>query len=144
MGQIGLTISITAIVLFTIALLGFSINFANDNDAPISIANDEVMGNLYSDAKTNISQIDEDSNSTYTSIVKSTVEGGSSTFKSAGALEITFSNLLPSFYNVLRASYIRIFGADSDFGVFLLAFISLIGIIAILYILKTFLGGNPD
>lgn len=144
MGQIGLTVSVTMIVLFTIAILGFAINFANDNSAPISIANDETIGNLYSDANSNISQIKADSNSTYTSIVKSTVESGSTTFKSAGALEITFSNLLPTFYNVLKASYIKIFGADSDFGVFLWTFIALIGLIAILYILKTFLGGNPD
>lgn len=144
MGQIGLTVSITCIVLFTIAILGFGINFAENNDAPINIANDEVMGNLYSDANSNLSQLKEDSNSTYTSIVKSTVDSGSSTFKSAGSLEITFANLLPTFYNVLKASYVRIFGVDSDFGVFLWTFIALIGIIAILYIIKTFLGGNPD
>jgi hypothetical protein len=144
MGQIGLTVSITMAVLFTLAVLGFAINFAVDNSSPVDISDDSLVSGLYSNTASGLSQMEEDSNSTYTSISKSTVETGSSTFKSAGSLGITFSNLLPTFYNVLRVGYYKIFGTDSGFGIFLTTFISLLGIISVLYIVKTLIGGSPD
>jgi hypothetical protein len=144
MGQIGMTVSITMAILFTVAILGFAINFAADNNSVVDIADDSIVNSLYSDTKANLSKLETDSNNTYQSIVSSTVESGSSTFRSAGALEITASNLLPTFYNILRVGYSKIFGTDSGFGIFIITFISLLGLIMILYIIKTFIGGSPD
>jgi len=144
MGQIGMTVSITMAILFTVAILGFAINFAADNNSVVDIADDSIVNSLYSDTKANLSKLEADSNDTYQSIVSSTVESGSSTFRSAGALEITASNLLPTFYNILRVGYSTIFGTDSGFGIFIITFISLLGLIMILYIIKTFIGGSPD
>ena len=144
MGQIGLTISVTMAILFSVAILGFAIAFAIDNNSKVDIADDSLVNSLYGDTKANLSKLEADSNNTYQSIVSSTVESGSSTFRSAGALEITASNLLPTFYNILRVGYAKIFGTDSGFGIFLTTFISLMGLIMILFIIKTFIGGNPD
>lgn len=145
MGQIGMTVSITMAILFTIAILGFAINFAIDNGSKVDIADDSLVNSLYSDTKTHLeSNISTDSSNTYESIANSTVESGSSTFKSAGALKITAFNLLPTFYNILRVGYSKIFGTGSGFGVFIVTFIALIGLIMILYIVKTLIGGSPD
>jgi len=145
MGQIGMTISVTMAILFSIAILGFAIGFAYDNHSKVDIADDSIMDSLYTDTYSHLEEnISKDSNDTYTSIVSSTVESGSSTFRSAGALEITASNLLPTFYNILRVGYAKIFGTDSGFLIFISTFIALLGFIMILFIIKTFIGGNPD
>ena len=63
-GQIGWTISLVMIGLFAIAIIGFAINFASDNNSPVDIADDTEISNLYSDTKTDVSNFDAGSEDT--------------------------------------------------------------------------------
>ena len=63
MGQIKLTISLVLIGLFSIAIITFAMNFANDNDAAINLANDPELLSLSVDTDSSVSGFVEDSES---------------------------------------------------------------------------------
>ncbi len=56
MGQIQLTTSLILIGLFTVAIIGFTVNFALDNNSPVDISNDPELSSLNSQTKGNLSQ----------------------------------------------------------------------------------------
>lgn len=142
MGQIKLTISLVMIGLFTIAILGFAINFAIDNDASISINQDSEVSDLYSKSQGNISGFSDDSEDTYQSILETTIEEGGSTAPSTAPFALTTRNALGTTKNIVQVGYQKIFGTGAGFGIFITTFIGLLTVIFGLYIYKT-LKGNP-
>lgn len=142
MGQIQLTVSLVMIGLFTIAIIGFGLNFANDNNAAVSIADDSEMSSLYSRTQGNVSAFEEDSESQYQSLIETTV-GSEGTAPSTGPFAVTPLNAIGVVRNVLETGYIKIFGTGSGFGIFLTALIAIILFMLGLFIYKT-LRGMPD
>jgi len=140
--QITLTISILFVVLFSISIIGFSIGFGNDNNAAINIANDSYISNYYTDSKDNLSTFKDNSESTYSSIVETTVEPGSDSPKTMGSFAITPGNLMGVAVNTIRLPYKYIFGNDSGFGIFVTTFIAFLLFIMGLLLYKT-LRGSP-
>ena len=143
MGQIKLTVSLVMIGLFSIAILGFAINFAQDNNSAIDLADDSEINSLYTQTKSNLSNFDSASEDTYESIIESTVEPGSMTVPSTAPFAITPSNAVKITKNIMQVGYVKIFGTGSGFGVFLSTFIGLIVFMLALYLYKT-LRGMPD
>lgn len=145
MGQNSFTISLFLIACFTVAVLGFVTTFAIDNSPAVDIRDDSDLSSLYTSSSDNITdEYSTAAENTYLSIIKSTVEPGSTTTRTSGSFAITPSKVLPATYNILRVGYSKIFGTDSGFGVFLTAFISILGFLMAMYLIKTFIGGNPD
>lgn len=142
-GQIQLTISLVLIGLFTIAIIGFGINFANDNNTPISIADDAEMSSLYDKTKADTSAFSTDSESQYQSIVETNVVAGTGTAPTAGPFAVTPMNALGVVKNVLQTGYTKIFGTGSGFGIFLTSLFAVLLFILGLYLYKT-LRGLPD
>lgn len=143
MGQIQYTTALVMIGLFTVAIIGFAVNFASDNSAPISISDDPELINLQTTTEGNISDFREDSQSTYQSIVESSIESGDTT-PSGGQFAITPISAVPVAKNIIKVGYIKIFGSGSGFGIFLTAFLSIIVFTIGMYIWKTWGGRNPD
>lgn len=92
----GIIISFLLIGLFSVALISFGINFANENDAPINIQNDSRISNLYSgvnssirvqsEAETTTSAFNEDDtagDNIITDLIFSTIAGVGKTIMSA-------------------------------------------------------------
>jgi len=140
--QITLTISLGMIVLFVLAVVGFSIGFANDNDATMSVADDTELSDIYSKSSGNISLLKNQSEDTYQSILSSTIEPGSDVVQSAGPFAITPTNVVGTTSNIITLPYKKIFGSGSEFGVFFTAFISFLLFVIGLLIYKT-LRGSP-
>ena len=142
--QTTLTISIVFIVLFSISIMAFAINFANDNDAYMSIADDKNNTYLYySSASGNASEFTDDANSTYHSIKGTTVEPGSDVIQSAESFTITWSNAFSSFTNLLNIPRNAIFGGrEGGFNFFFTALTGIILFLIGLYLIKTW-RGNP-
>lgn len=140
--QIGLTISIVMIGLFTSAIIGFSITFANDNNAAINIGN--------SKAEETRSLIDKDlsgfaasSEETYKSILETTIEPGSDVIPSMAPISLTMWGLVDSLKNVIVLPITYIFGGwNSPFRGVFITFIGIIVFLFILYGIKTW-RGNP-
>lgn len=143
MGQLQFTISLVLIGLFTIAVIGFAINFADDNSSVIDISDDSQITELYSNVEGNISGFRENSEDTYQSIVESSIEEGETT-PSGGQFAITPSSATSVSKNIIKVGWIKIFGSDSGFGIFLTSLITLIIFILGMYIWKTWAGRSPD
>ena len=140
MGQINFTISLIFIALFTVAILGFAIQFASDNGTTISI--EDKLGSLRTNEESALSDFRGESEDTYQSIIESSIETGDTTV-SGGQFALTPLTLVSTVYNILDVGWIEITGGDENFAIFSTTLLSLIGIILGMYVWKTW-RGNPD
>lgn len=136
-------VALACVALFAFAILGFTINFANDNNSPVDISDDAQLSSLYTDIEANLSTLREQSHSTYTSILNTTLPTGSQAAQSSGPFSITIPTLVGTTINILWVGYYKIFGTGTGFGIFLSITVGLIVIISGLYIWKALFGG-PD
>lgn len=143
MGQIQLTTALIAIGLFTVAIIGFALNFADDNNADITIADDPELTGLYTKTESNVTGFSEDAPAGYQSIIETNIEPESGVTTGVGAFAVTPLNAIGVVENILRVGWMRIFGSDSGFEIFLISFIALIVFMLGLFLYKT-LRGNPD
>lgn len=137
------TLAFVAIAAFTLALLGFATNFAIDNNAAIDIADDPQITNLNTQVKSNLSGMREGSESTYQSIVESSIDSGETTV-SGGQFAITPPRAISIGKNILEVGYIKIFGRGKGFGIFLGTLLTTFGFILALLIWKAWAGRMPD
>jgi len=141
--QSELTISLVFVVMFSIAIIGFAVSFAEDNNSAISISDDQdITINAYTSTKTNASQMSADSQSTYESLIQSKVEEGSDVVKTPESFTLSWNNVFGSFKNIINIPKKAIFGGDTQFGIFFQAFMGIILFLSALYIIKTW-RGNP-
>ena len=144
MGQIQLTVALVLIGLFTVAIIGFAVNFGNDNSAPVNLANDPELSSLYTRTGGNLSGFDEGAEDSYASIVETTIAETGQTTAAGGQFAITPGNVIGVIKNIIKVGYIKIFGTGSGFGIFLTAFLGLLVFTIGLYIWKTWAGRSPD
>ena len=143
MGLSQLSVSLLLIGLFSIAIIGFGVTFAIDNNSPISITNDTELVTINTQVEENVSNFGDDSEDTYSSILNTTIAPGSDVPQSAAPFAITPLNAIGVVTSILYVSYSKIFGSGTGFGIFLTTFIGILGFVAILFIYKT-LRGSPD
>ena len=134
--------SIGMIMLFTVAILGFSIGFANDNEAAIRIDDHPDINSMNIYTQTNLSTFEKESIKTYDSIVNSTIEAGSDVIKSPQVFTITWLNIIGVLGNIMLVTYEIIFGSGGSFAIFVTTFMTIIGILFTFYIIKAW-RGNP-
>jgi len=135
-------VSVLMTILFTIALIGFLVTFAGDNNAVISIDQDSDIDSLDITTRSGMSTFNNESEEVYSSIVNTTIEPGSDVIKSPAAVSLWWGNLFNSFKNIVTVGYGTIFGYGSVFGVFLSALLGIMGALFVLYIIKAW-RGNP-
>lgn len=141
MGQIQLVVALVMIGLFTFAVVGFAVNFGNDNNSAVNLADDPELALLKSNTGGNLSSFRSESEDTYQSILETTIESGGDVPQNVAPFSIV--NPLGAIKNIFQVGYIKIFGTGSGFGVFFTTFIALLGFILGLFIYKT-LKGMPD
>jgi len=144
MGQIQWTVSLVMIALFAIAIIGFAINFAEDNNSPVDIADDTEINTLYTDNQDELSDLKTGSEETYQSIVESSIEEGGQTTGTGGSFAITPPSIIAAAKNVLLIGYTKIFGSGDGFGIFITTFLTMIAFITGLLLWKTWAGRIPD
>jgi len=137
---ITLTISLVMISLFTVAIISFSIGFANENGAAMSI--EDEMSPTSIRIEDDLSTFKSETEKTFSSISDSKTEPGSDVLQSPGSFTITWKNVFDVFGNIMDSIKYNIFGNDPKFRIFFTAFLSIIGFMAALYIIKTW-RGNP-
>ena len=143
--QITLTISLTILFLFVVSIVGFSINFASDNDADISISDDPEnrISGVYTNSKDGLDTFKDGAESTYQSILDTTVEPGSDVAQSTAPFAITPFNLISTAKNIITVPKNVIFGGSgSPFGFIFTTFLTIISFVFGLLIYKA-LRGNP-
>jgi len=140
--QITFTTSLIMIVLFVIAIIGFSIGFADDNDAIMKISDDPNMSYLSTNTGDSLSTFKDDSVGTYESILSSTIEPGSGAAQSTAPFAVTPFNVIGVAKNIIFLPYYSIFGSSEGFGIFFTTFGAFLAFIFGLLLYKT-LRGNP-
>ena len=139
---LSLITSLAFIVLFSLAIISFSIDFANDNSADVRIDQDDNMSSLDIITQSGLGTLKSDTEDTYSSIVNTTIESGSDVIKSPGVFTITWKNMFVTFGNILKVIDSKIFGGNPTFRIFITAFLTILGIMFTLYIIKAW-RGNP-
>ena len=140
--QITLTISLIMIALFSIAIISFSISFANDNSSAVSIVDDPELSALDTDISSGMSDFKDDSEGTYSSIIDTTIEPGSDVAQSTGPFAVSVSDTVGIGKNIIYIPYQKIFGGGDGFGIFVTVFGAMILFLFGLFLYKT-LRGNP-
>jgi len=107
-----LTISLVMIGLFSLAIIGFAIGFATDNNAIMSVSDKDDVSSFYTNSKSNLTTFNSESEDTYESIIKTTVEPGSDVLRTPGSFSITPKNMVGTFTNAIKLPYKYIFGGD--------------------------------
>lgn len=143
MGQIKFIISLMMIAMFTVALIGFGVNMAADNNSAMSLSDDPMLMDFNNTIKGNISSIRQTTEESYTSIVSSSVDQ-TDTIKSGGVIALTITNIVPVVNNILTLGYKKIFGAGNAFGIFLTGLVTIIIFLGFMFFIKTWLGRDPD
>jgi hypothetical protein len=143
--QIPLTASLLMLGLFSLAIIGFAIGFTTDTGADVSVLDDpeNTFGNFYTQGEGNISSFRAGAESTYESILETTVEPGSDVAQSNAPFAITPGNVLGVTKNVVVLPHKVIFGGfGSQFG-FIIA--GLIGFLVLVFglVLYKSLRGSP-
>jgi len=142
-GQLQLTIALILIGLFTFAIINFAVNFADDNNSPVNLADDPELSSLNTQSQSKISTFSDEAESSYSSIIDTPIAPGSDVPRSAGVFAITPLNAISVVKNILSIGYLKIFGTGAGFGIFLGALIAIISFAIGLYIWKT-IRGQPD
>jgi len=140
--QITLTMSLIFIVLFSVAIIGFAVGFADDNNAVMSVDDDPEISSFYTSTRANASTFKDNAEGTYASIIDTTVEPGSDVAQSTGPFKVSITNVVGMGKNIIYVPYQKIFGSGGGFGIFVTIFGGVILFLFGLYLYKT-LRGNP-
>ena len=144
MGQSKFIISLVMISLFAIAILSYSIGFANDNNSAISLEDDEELNTLNTNLLSTNQEDYLDYNSSEKAFRSNVISSGDNNLLVGGTLTDAGTTPRKSLNYILGAVRIKIFGNDVRFGVILNTFMGVIIILGIMYAWKTIKGGNPD
>lgn len=142
--QIQLTMSLIFIALFSLAIFGFAIQFAADNNVPtnLTITSDPTIQDFVNEDKEKLDIYKTDSEGTYASIIDTTVEPGSDVAQSTGPFTVSVSNVISVVKSIIFVPYRVIFGSGEGFTIFFTIFGSVIVLLFGLFVYKT-LRGNP-
>ena len=144
MGQIKFAVSIVLIALFTIAVVGYAINFGNENDSAVKLSDDSTMNTLTSNMKSHLDVGIEDLNSSSQGFFTSIISSGDETTETGSSFKLGFSNMAKSVKAVFETINQKLLGGNSYLGYFITALGGILAFIGLVYIWKTWKGGNPD
>ena len=144
MGFIRYTVALVIISLFAIAITTFAINFSSDNDASISISDDNSFSNTSDELNSDIEVFYEGVNTSNSAFIKSTISSQTEASEGGTQFKVTPSTSMSMAKKSITTAWEKVFGSDSGFGIVFTALISLIGFIVGLYAYKAWVGRNPD
>jgi hypothetical protein len=130
--------------MFTLALIGFAMNFAIDNNSAVDIADDAQIVSLYSSTTQNLSHLGDTSETSTASIINSSILVGGTTTQSGSQFAITPASAVGVGRNFIQVGYYKIFGTDSGLGIFLFSLFGIITFISGLMIWKAWVGRTPS
>jgi hypothetical protein len=148
MGQLKFIGGIMMLMVFTIAIIGYATDFGTNNDAGTRI---DDLDNGLTDLKTNVSTTIDNQRLNVTNSNEGFFESSIDTSGDVDATTVTggqFKTIMTSpasaVKTILTSINKNIFGGSTQFGIVLTALVSFLIIAGILYIWKTWKGGNPN
>lgn len=146
MGEIKFVGSLLLIALFVMAIVGYVVNFQNDNSAVVLLTDEQSMGGLQTSLEENLTLMGYDVNQASIGFMNSTADeqGTDVTTKTGGQFKLGMKSVLDTFSSIRNVINQNIFGGKKG----LIFFMTMLGVfmtyVAIRYVWKTWKGGNPD
>jgi len=144
MGQIKFISSLLFILLFTISVVSYSIDFGTDNNASVRLSNDSDFVNLNSNIQSNFNTYRENINDSSTSFFRSSIKKTEETITTGNSFNGGVSTLLTSLKLIFSTGKTKIFGGNNSFGIYFTVFSAFLAFVGLVYLFKTWKGGNPD
>jgi len=144
MGHIKFITSTIMAVLFAVAIIAFTIDFGNDNNAPVNLVDDPDFSDIKNEMTGNLTQFHIDANSSGVAFIQTQLETGDEVTKTGGQFKVGIGTAMKMVTSVIRSGYKKIFGSDTGFGIFLTALISILGFTAFALAYKAWVGRNPE
>jgi hypothetical protein len=144
MGEIKFIAGFVMIILFSIAIVSYVVNFANDNEVAIDLSDDPEFSGLASQLEGNVTQFNVDANSSSKSFYDSEITEGDETTRTGGQFKVGLATVFTTMSLIFNLIFAKIFGNDIGFGVLFTAITGLLIFVGIRLIWKTWKGGNPD
>jgi len=143
MGQIKLVTSTIIIALFTLAIISFAVNFGLDNGTSINLQDDPDFPSTKNNVNDEIDDFYLNINISSDAMAQSTIASQSEATEGGTAFKVSTRNSVSVATKVVKSSFQKIFGSDSQFSILYTAIISILGMMVLLYLYKSW-RGNPD
>lgn len=131
------------ITIFVISIVTFAVMFAVDNDSDISLADDSRFTSLNSTLRANVSNLKSDSESSQEVLLKTSLASGDAEISgSGGQFKIGPFTAMAMTLSSLTAGFNAIFGPEFSF--ILISFTALMVFLVGYYVIKAWLGRDPD
>jgi len=145
MGEIKFIAGLVMAALFVIAITTYAFNFASDNDAAVSLEDEDSFVVAEAEVTANTSNwAVEDMGGASESFEQTTLEAGSEIMEEGSTFKIGLKSLLSTITSTLSLVRTHIFGGSGAFNIFLSAIAGLLLYTGIRYVYKTWVGKNPD
>jgi hypothetical protein len=149
MGQIKFIGSIMMVMLFTIAIIGYATNFGIDNNSGTRIDDldddfTQLQTNITAEVQGNRLEVTNSSEGFFESSFHQSSDSVDTTTVTGGQFKTIVKAPVSAIKTIFGSINKNIFGKSKEFGIFLTGLISLIVIAGMLYIWKTWKGGNPN
>jgi len=132
------------IMLFAFAVLSYTIGYGNDNNVAVNIGDDKEISGLQTNLESNSGSFLIDINSSLGAFAKSEIGSGEEIDRKGGQFKAQTRSPFDATKNIIDIGFVKIFGRDTGFGIILTTFIAFIGAVSLLYIMKAWVGKNPD
>lgn len=142
MGLLKLTGGLMLVTLFSIALITFAVNFADDNETDVNLADDPNMSRFQASEDSQIDEFYANASVSLTAMQESTIDTQTDTTEGGTQHKVTVGTSLEMASRVLRLVYEKVFGTSSGFGVFFTALIAFLFFAIGALVIKAW-KGNP-
>ena len=143
MGQAKFVVAVLFTMVFTIAIVSYVSIYASDNSAAVSLADNSDFMTINSTLQTASSSFLIEANDSSAGMVKSTTEPDSDTLKSPAIFQ-TLGSTIRTVRSVLDLVRTQIFEDSPAFTIVISSISAFFVFLAVVYIWKTFKGGDPD
>jgi len=140
MGEIKYIGGLIMFSIFTMAIVLFAIGFGNDNTTYTSL--DPEFSDAVSSGETELATWKTEVISASDAFYESEISEGE-TVRTGGQFKLSPATALSTAVSFLVLSYTTVFGAGNEFAWILTTLSAFLGFMLILYIWKTWKGGNP-
>ncbi|MBT4175070.1 hypothetical protein HN698_07515 [Candidatus Woesearchaeota archaeon] len=144
MGEIKFMGALLMISLFVLAIVGYSLGYAVDNNSVVSVDPDGEFSSLNSSAQSSINSLQVQTNSSSTSFFDAKIEDADTTTVTGGQFKLGLGSLIDTTKSITKTTKKNLFGDNPAFAVVLTALSSFLIYMGVRYIWKTWKGGNPD
>jgi len=134
------------VTLFTIAIVSYTIGYALDNDAQVTISDEPLISDLGSNLTTRLgtSGWTENVNESSEAFYLSTIQSGDEVMEGGAQFKGGLSELVSSISSIFSLVKTKLFGGSNALGIFITTLSAFLVYIGIRYMYKTWVGRNPD